>query len=380
MRREIRFPLIVLIAFAAWGPPGVLVASAADPAAATLALLEVGWKASPTAFDAAREQYDKLQAGAPRDLRLSYAMTLIAIRHHKAREASQFIDAALASKPGNLHLRKVKLWLHVLNKDYKQALAEMPTIAKDVSATAPAMGTAHNDKSSQLLEEHAQLLGTLLAFMQGPATGPIKDGEAATVEKALLKLLPAKAHDAYNSGKTSVENKQSELDEALRDVRTEAMQDGQAKRDEELSQLQEDRAAYKAEADKIRLPYDVQLKQLATVLAELKRTDQKYEVTDAKGKKSNFSSNGNRIKATEADISNLQASLSADLESVSKQDHRAASRMAQLTKQSKRATDKGFEENANSTAIRQQLSALSTYSEFPLEAERKKLVDSFGAK
>jgi hypothetical protein len=374
------FSIRLLFALSAFAASAYAPARAAEPTATTLTLLEAGWKASPAAFDAARQQYETLHAAAARDLRLSYAMTLIAIRHHKARDAAEFIDAALVSKPNNLHLRKVKLWLRVLNKDFKSALAEMPVIARDAAATA-------KDDAAQpkLVDEHAHTLGALLAFMQGPAENPITGEQAAAVEAKLLQFLPPESHDKFNAAKKSVETIHAALVDELRNVRALAKVDGQTKREAELKELQEVRAEYKAEADKIREPYDLQIQQLESTLAELKRTDRPIikivrKDNDDKGKEVKTTVNASRIESTNKNISAVRNSLAADLEGVSKQDHRAATRMAQLQKQSKRVSTTGFEENANSVAVRKKMTALSTYCEFPLEEERDKLVQSYQKK
>ena len=76
------------------------VVSVAPPrgASATAELLETGWKASSQRYAQAQEIYQRARQAAPGDVRVPYAMSLVAMRNSKLDEAAKYIDEAPPAK------------------------------------------------------------------------------------------------------------------------------------------------------------------------------------------------------------------------------------------------------------------------------------------
>jgi hypothetical protein len=318
-----------------------------------------------------------LRAASTRDLRASYAMTLVAIRHHKPRDAAQFLEEALAAKPNNLHLRKARLWLLVSNKDYSKALDEMTAMAKDLA------GDGKGDPLEKtILDEQAQMLGVLLAYIQGPSESALTDKDVSAVEKQILKNLPEDAHEAFRAGKTSVEELSRTIAAELQEARVKAKLEVDAKRAVDLAKLEKICVDCKAQAETVQPRFVRRAMQLTAQLAEYKRENTITFDTDKKtGQMINRKgSHDSKIRSTQNEIANLPDQAAAELAQLDERHSRAAKQIGQLERQIKQAAENDTAESGQTTVVRKRMASLATYCEFPLEEERQKLLASFSKK
>lgn len=351
-------------------------ANSAEPEVSVPALLEGGWKPSLAAYEVAHKQYLQLRAANARDLRASYAMTLVAIQHHKLREASQFLTEALAARPNNLHLRRVRLWLLFAGKDYKTALAEMPGFAKDVAAIKPDQGSAES------IREHAQALGEMIGFAEGPASDAIKAAETSALAKYVADALPPEAIEAFNAARSSIVEKEEQLQKELEEVRTKSKLDQDAQREVDLAQLRQQRELFQTQAAALPAAYERRAAQLqASLQKEIAKNKITIEYDSKTGAvKSQKGSHQQEIETLQRKIASLPALQAADLAQLEDQDGRAAKRIAKLEREAETAVKSAKAESGQSTVLRKRMESFSTYCEFPLDAERAKLLDSFQKK
>lgn len=375
MWARLRRSLCVLLPLAAWHA-ALPAARAAEPAAAAVSLLDNGWKPSLAAYEATRKQYAQLRAASPRDLRTSYAMTLVAIQHRKLREATEFLNDALAAKPNNLRLRKARLWLLFANKEYKSALAEMPAFAKDVAAIED------SEDSAEIIREYAQALGELIGFAQGPISETLKATDVNATERKIVDVLPPPALEVFRDARSSITARQKELETELDEVRTDAKMEQDARRELDLAQLAQQREIFEAQARLLPTQY---AKREAKLQASLQSAiaNNKLEVEYDKKTgliKSQKYSKQEEITSLQRDIASLPSMQAADLAQLAEQSDRAARRIAQLERLAEPTAKVTKVDNGQSMVIRKRIESFSSYREFPLEEERERLVASFGKK
>jgi len=345
---------------------------AAENPAPAVAILEAGWKSPTAGFGNAKVQYDKHRAAGSRDARTSYAMTLVAIRHRQARDAVRFIDDALAARPEHLQLRSTRLWIQVWIKDYKTILAEVRLLGKDVA-------TAMDDpKQAQAGAAVAGSLGELLAYLRGPAEGAISLDQIAAVEQELRQALPLAALEAFTAAQESVDALHQQLSKELEEARVQAKDENDAKLAADLAKFEQARKVYSKQADQIQPRYEAISARLTAQLEQLQLGNRiSYTRRSSGAIERSAGSNDARIAATQRQMEQLNEAAAAEVARLEKQDASAVTKIAQLQKQIKQAADSLVSENGRSAALRKRLTALSTYSEFPLEAERDKLMASF---
>jgi len=375
MWARLRRSLCLLLPLAAWHA-ALSESRAAEPAASVVSLLDSGWKPSLAAYEATRKQYVQLRAGSPRDLRTSYAMTLVAIQHRKLREAAEFLDDALAAKPNNLRLRKARLWLLFANKDYKTALAEMPAFAKDVAAIEDSADSA------EIVREYAQALGELIGFAQGPVSEALRATDVNGTERKIVELLPPAALEVFREARSSITEKQQQMEAELDEVRTKSKLDQDARRELDLAQLAQQREIFEAHAKLLPSQY---AKREAKLQASLRSAiaNNKLEVEYDKKTgliKSQKYSNQQEITSLQNEIATLPSLQAADLAQLAESSDRAARRISQLERLAEPAARLTKTENGQSMVIRKRLESFASYREFPLEEERDRLIASFDKK
>src|SRR5579871_1577153 len=72
-------------------------------------ILESGWKPSQANYDTAKQHYDAAKSAAPGDVRVPYAMALVAMQNHRTADASVYLDEALAGDKPLLPVRRAKI-------------------------------------------------------------------------------------------------------------------------------------------------------------------------------------------------------------------------------------------------------------------------------
>src|SRR5262249_30098258 len=109
-------------------------------------------------FDDARQHYEAGKAAAPGDVRLPYAMALVALHNHNSKDAGGFLTEALAGGKTVLPIRRTQIWLGV-SQGGKDVAAHFWQLIQ-ILATA--------DATQADVQETAKWLGSLIGFLNGP--------------------------------------------------------------------------------------------------------------------------------------------------------------------------------------------------------------------
>jgi hypothetical protein len=129
-------------------------AIAAEPpagAAPAVQLLNAGWKASAANYTAAQRQYDQARHDAQQDVRLSFAMALVAVQNHHLPDASKYLDEGLSAGKPLLPIRRTKIWLDVRLNDKVAVKSDTHELASILSADAASASRADYQKSARWL-------------------------------------------------------------------------------------------------------------------------------------------------------------------------------------------------------------------------------------
>ena len=119
-------------------------------------------KVSPSALDAAREQFTAIQAdGANRQL-VDYAFALVLIEQQKLDQAGAQLDKLLRVSPKSLPFRRSRTWVQLVRKEHQAALVNLENLA----------GRLPNAKHAKVTADHretARFIGSSLSFLESPA-------------------------------------------------------------------------------------------------------------------------------------------------------------------------------------------------------------------
>jgi hypothetical protein len=130
---------------------------------AVQALFEAGWDGSYQSRSAADKQFQAVEQLASADPRAMYAYALVQIKQRRYSEAEKLISEILSSQPENIHALKARIWLSMMLKKYSAALVDMNQMSQQLPADEPAR------------RELAKYFGRLFGFLEGPAQGAVGD-------------------------------------------------------------------------------------------------------------------------------------------------------------------------------------------------------------
>ena len=184
--------------------------SPAPAASATAELLETGWKASSERYSQALEIYQRAKQAAPGDVRVPFAMSLVALRNLKLDEAAKYIDEALPSEKTNFPIRRVEFWIDVQRKDKDAQKSDLRKLAEILVADKLA---AERDS----YQETAHWLGSVMGYYAFAETGrsllPVADRQS--LDTYISGLLSGASATQFNAGKNSVEELSKTLENQL---------------------------------------------------------------------------------------------------------------------------------------------------------------------
>jgi hypothetical protein len=195
--------------FAADRIESVLPAAPVVPAAqSTAELLETGWKVSSERYTQAQEIYQRAKQAAPGDVRVPFAMALVAMKNAKLDEAAKYIDEALPNEKTNFPIRRVDFWIDVQRKDKVAQKSDLQKLAKLLAADK-----ASADRDSY--QETARWLGSVMGYYAFTESGRTMFSvpDRAALEANLTAVLTGSLATAFNAGKDNVEQMSKSLDD-----------------------------------------------------------------------------------------------------------------------------------------------------------------------
>ena len=180
----------------------------ADTASQVAKLLETGWKTAPDTFALAQEQYEQAKQSNPSDVRIPFAMALVAIKTQHNEQAAKYLKDALINEKPLLPIRRATIW-HALNRnDVDSALAAIRDLGRIMSADG-----APEDRPDY--QESARWLGSVVGFGVEPGGNRFRADELNALDAQLSGDLKGKLLTEYVAGKAAVTKRFNELQEQL---------------------------------------------------------------------------------------------------------------------------------------------------------------------
>lgn len=419
---------VLLAALACLAPGAKAIAADAKLSAAVNSLFASGWKQSATALSAAQPHYARAQAAATADPRPAYAMALIAIKNSKHSEAHKWLDEALSRDKQDLASRRAKVWVDLLTRQYAAGLSGMQAAAESAAAK-------DSDASPAEQQALAGSLGRMMGYLLAAAPSSVSVGELATKEQDLLGSLPRAMHVAFLEGKGQAVEKFEQMKAELEkqqdtavEEQTEQQNLAKKKLDENRTEVAYAQEALKTEAQKAKDKYDKEEgllnKDMAPLAARLKtldarardlknylvNTDREVErlvgsASLARGRdpqreasmlreadRLKFQSRGARDEflrvdsemaqvrsqgvALEGKLREAQAWLQGEMRRLGVEGSKLVKAEKGLKAVERKVSEPVTGANSRVRVTATRLSSLSTYEEFPLDAEKQRVLDS----
>jgi hypothetical protein len=396
-----------------------------DVARAVRGLLELGWQSSADARREIDHFYSAIPPATRLDHRVSYAYALALIKLRRDSDALPVVADVAAADDPHLGVLRTHLWLTMLTRRYDAALIQMEQIAEVLDERAEVLPPTES-------AETAQRLGTLFGFLEGPAEGSLPPTRLDTHWARILAALPPPLEDAFVEGRMAIRQEHAQLvgqriqveQEAEGEVETQRqrlLETARAEREqievrrrqltdqldqlhiERQSELDALRASERPLVERLTLMVrELRLddNDLAHTLIELDRLEELLRLTGDPRRRQELLVAIDRLERSarrirrRRDDSHLQAAgLESQLRAVRQQLESAQTRynrdvtrleneLAQLSRRDSQMG--GMEQRARNLRVERgrpralsvRASALTTYATFPLEEERKRLIES----
>jgi hypothetical protein len=204
------------------------VGSAEPPAGAppVVQLLNTGWKASAGNYKSAQELYGQARQDAPNDVRIPYAMALVAAQNHHLPEASTYLNEGLSKGKALLPIRRTRIWLDVRLNDKAAAKDDIRELARILSADEVSASRADYQQS-------ARWLGAVVGYYAGAGKNQLTAADLAALDAELSNTLKDPLTAQYAEGKAAVDKQFRELQNQLTAALAQTKAANEAKRIED---------------------------------------------------------------------------------------------------------------------------------------------------
>jgi hypothetical protein len=236
-----RWPVLPLVSLFVWQS---VTLAADDPRlkAGVTRLLDTGWQPSIKARQDCANQFEELNAIAPMDDKLLYAYVLVQTRQRQYPQASSILSDLLAIRKKDVFAWRMKIWLSMLQKDYSTALDD----AQQLVQLLPRRQL--EGEGLELYREFATGLGRMFGFMEGPVAEDVPATSRGAAQQKVLARLTPQGQEAFNLGRQQVlEHFRRMMGEGAAD-KEEAIEDEEQRRLDLARQIDEEREAIAAEA------------------------------------------------------------------------------------------------------------------------------------
>lgn len=166
-------------------------------------LFRLGWQNTADARAATIEQAAAIEQLAPADARVPYAQALVHMKQRRFTEAIAALDRVLAVDKQHFPAWRGKIFLLLLTKDYGRGMGTIDVLTAAVPAEIPAAQAAE-------WEETAAFLGRMLGFLEGPAEG-VAEVQLTALRAKVETRLTGRLASLFNDGRTSTLGKYAEL-------------------------------------------------------------------------------------------------------------------------------------------------------------------------
>jgi hypothetical protein len=169
-------------------------------------LFEVGWDSSIKAREESDQVALKIDELFPGDPRGGYAQALVLAKQRRYADAAQRMDQVLAVLKTDAEAWRTRIRLAMLTKEYPAALSAMERLAALVPAER---ATDAESEAAHVLT--AKFLGRMFGFLEGPVAGDVTAELRETGHARLLAALGDARQSAFDDGRRQVRETYSSL-------------------------------------------------------------------------------------------------------------------------------------------------------------------------
>jgi hypothetical protein len=367
-----------------------------DRAALVAEILNRGEKRVSGAIDAARESFKKAEDDSPRDLRIDYAFALVLARQQSYDESLELFDTLQSKAAGNMQLlaSRMQIWILLQQKKNAEALRRIKTAADQIASSSPAA------KQGKPCEEIAGFLGRTYAFLELGQPKDVEPDELERVKKLIAESMTPNLSTAFTRGFEGTKKKYEKYTTDILAAKEKAPKIYEAKLksiDEELEvagrKSQDVQEQLKNQEDDLRrkkrpLADAVQLAEERQERAEksLKETKdaaanapnpQAFDFAVRQGESAVNAANEERL----ARIRNLNAAELAArpaIENSKKSLQRLTREITRCKQRRKETVNAGPGKSTEKDSNLRSQSLLSSYVDAPFDAEKKRILASYG--
>ncbi len=407
--------------------PGIARADDAETARVVNAMFEVGWDAKFSARQAADEKYEQLKQLAPGDRRVANAYGIVLVKQGRYPDAAKIYEGLLKADEKEVRLWVTKIRLSMITKNYMQALVEM----ENLSALFPPPADEPGDDA---FLDHARFLGRMFGFLEGPAATSVSEPLRERYQRKIVDAIGNPRQAVFEQSRkavlevfTDLSDAKQETEDKARDEAEAELKKRQQELEEQLTRIDErqkdllpmrDKLGSEAKAElegiaKEDRPLIAQLarvdaqasvvrRELALIVADIDQLRERARREKDPAVRDSLLRQADRLSilarrydtdlavlerqaaVIQAQRAEIQVRYARTEAQYAAQIARIDAELAELEKQQKRnaADQKRAERIADrpTTAGRGlsvQKSAFTTYDEFPLEAERLRILETF---
>jgi len=192
-------------------------------------LLSLGWERS---FDGLREAeaiYEQAREAAPGDVRVPYAMAVVAIKHHRYAAALGYIETMRELRPNLWVSNRAKLWLLVVLRRYEASLEQLAWMSEQFTA-----GEGEPDAKTS---ERVKWMGRMFGFLEGPAGEEVTGRMLTRYESRIEEPMSRETRLVFRAGRDSLLISYSKLKREQDETLAEAKAKQEQQREQEKVEL-----------------------------------------------------------------------------------------------------------------------------------------------
>ena len=389
-------------------------------------LFEVGWDTSFASRATTDREFNGLSPIVQSEPRIRYARALTLIKQGRQREAKDGVDTLVKTYGESITPLKTKIWLAVLTEQYGQAMADIETLSGLLSKQPD--GATKGDE----YRTTARTLGLLFGYLEGPRADKVSTTTLANHQKKVQDRLDAKLQDAFREGqrdaivlyldlKQQYEEKENEAKRESERVRVQESKRIAAERErlveqhkrlkEEIAQRREELQSeldtmasaesplvqQQAVADRHRVAAFRELTEVVDdidflerrlarerdpiIRAHLRREIRRLDIIaddiriDVLEAERQIALAQNEIDGLRRRSAQLQANMGGELKRAEGEYRNIEQRQKKLVADEKKL-EKPILDSRPLLPLRRKIDSLATYTPFPLEEEKRRLLDS----
>ena len=390
------------------------------------AMLTAGFKKGSSQFAAAGELHDVAAKTGQGDRRVEYCWALVLIKHRKYDDAQEVLDSLIEGNGDSRYSRMWKTRIHLIRRQYAAAMVEMRSLAKTLD---PKADDAHQQRT-------AKFLGRMVGFLEGPVG--VDSVLFDEVKAEILSKLEDEGRASFDTSRVAITDKFNDYqsDRVDADADADAKDDAERERLVALDQIDRDRANLDGEitdieAERTRIDSELKtdlyelskagrdasnaLNRIETRMddtarsidflrSDIARYYQLLDVEEDEARRLLYSNEIRRLDGrlvrlennyrrylndrdrdragaalTEArnDITSAQGHAARSLRDVQQRDDRVRVGLKRLSIAERKANKKGSATSSRGRYLGNKARAFTTYEEFPLDAEKGRLLASF---